>query len=208
MLYSDECADMVLDSTPDNVEGISFREAFKDALICFTHFGKMADDTGTTSTAAWVAFIRHMAIMCRNGERSVDCILPVLLWNTQLCEHAMTGVLIQFKRRKRSGAIAKYSIDQADFNFFPKALEKCGHGSIPTSYRPYVSLIMELGVQVKLPEEAKIATKYKPDKYSSSSKESNRQPRTPPPIQGDQVHATPSKMYIPRHGERHHCNHI
>jgi hypothetical protein len=61
---------MVLDSTPDNMEGISFREAFKDALICFTHFGKMADDTGITSTAAWAAFIRHMAIMCRNGQRS------------------------------------------------------------------------------------------------------------------------------------------
>ncbi|KAF8240150.1 hypothetical protein L208DRAFT_1385076 [Tricholoma matsutake] len=54
---------------------------------------------------------------------------------------------------------------------------------------------MELGVQVKPPEEAKIATKYKPDKYSSSSsKESDLQPRTPPPIQGDQVHATPSKI--------------
>ncbi|KAF8218993.1 hypothetical protein L208DRAFT_1523899 [Tricholoma matsutake] len=197
MLYSDECADMVLDSTPDNVEGISFREAFKDALICFTHFGKMADNSGTTSTTAWVAFIHHMAIMCQNSKCSVNCIVPVLLWNSQLCEHAMTGVLIQFKRRKRSSAITKYSINQADFKFFPKALEKCGHGSIPTSYQLYISLIMELGVQVKPPEEAKIATKYKPDKYSSSSKESVRQPRTPLPIQGDQVHGTPSKMYIP-----------
>jgi len=206
MLYTDKCADMVLDSTPDNVEGISFREAFKDALICFTHFGKMADDSGITSTAAWVAFVRHMAIMCRNGERSVDCILPVLLWDTQLCEHVMTGVLIQFKRQKRSGTIAKYSIDQADFNFFPKVLEKCTHGSTPTSYRPYVSLIMELGVQVEPPEEAKTATKYnKPAKYfSSSSKKSNRRPLTPPPIEGGPDIATPSKMYVPHHGQRHH----
>lgn len=202
-LYTDEFADIVLDSTPDNMEGISFREAFKDALICFTHFGKMADDTGTTSTAAWAAFIRHMAIMCRNGQRTVDCILPVLLWDTQLCEHVMTGVLVQFKRKIQSGTIAELSIDQAKLDFFPKALEKCRtHGSIPTSYRPYVSLIMELGVQVKAPEEAKTATKYKPDQYSS--KKSDGGPRTPPPIEGGPDHATPSKMYIPQYGRRHH----
>ncbi len=95
MLYTDDCANMVLDSTPDNMERISFREAFKDALICFTHFGKMADDTGTTSTAAWAAFVRHMAIMCRNGQHSVEWILPVLLWDTRLCEHVMTEVLVR-----------------------------------------------------------------------------------------------------------------
>jgi len=141
-LYTDNCAEMVLDSTPDNMEGISFREAFKDALICFTHFGKMADDTGITSAAAWAAFIRHMAIMCRNGQRSVDCILPVLLWDTRLCEHVMTGVLIQFKRQIQSGAIVEYSIDQAKFNFFPKTLEKCtwvdSHGPhvLPAIHQP------------------------------------------------------------------------
>ncbi|KAF8219942.1 hypothetical protein L208DRAFT_1417427 [Tricholoma matsutake] len=53
---------------------------------------------------------------------------------------------------------------------------------------------MAIMLQVKLPEEAKITTKYKPDKYSSSSKESDCQPQTPPPIQGDQVHTTPSKI--------------
>jgi len=72
-------AEMVLNSNPDNLNGVPFREAFKDAIICFTHFGKMADDTGVTSIAAWVAFVRHIGIICRNGQRAVDCILPVLL---------------------------------------------------------------------------------------------------------------------------------
>src|SRR5882762_1944669 len=167
-LFIDECANVVLDSTPDNMEGIPLKEAFKDALVCFTHFGKMADDTGISSAAAWAAFIHHMAIMCRNGQRTVYCILPVLLWDTRLCEHVMTGVLVQFKRQIQSGTIAELSIDQAKIRFFPKALEECTHGSIPTSYRPYISLIMELGVQVKIPEEAKTATMYKPDRYPSS----------------------------------------
>ena len=200
MLYSDACANMVLNSTPDNMEGIPFEEAFKDALVCFTHFGKMADDTGVTSTAAWAAFIRHMAIMCRNSRRSIDCILPVLLWDTQLCEHAMTAVLVQFKQ---SGTIAELSIDQAKFNFFPKALEKCTHGSIPMSYRPYVSLIMELGVQAKAPQETKTTAIYEPDQYSSSSMTSDGRPRTPSPIEGGPDHATPPKTHIPQYGRRH-----
>ena len=120
MLYTDECADMVLDSTPDNMGGISFRETFKHALICFTHFGKMADDTGITSTAAWAAFIRHMAIMCRNGQRTVDCILPVLLWDARLCEHVMAGVLVQIKRQIKAATVVELSIDQAEVNFSPK----------------------------------------------------------------------------------------
>lgn len=207
MLYTKECAERVLNSTPDNMTGVSFREAFKDALVCFTHFGKMADDTGVTSTAAWAAFIRHMAIMCRNGQHTVDCILPVLLWDTQLCEHVMSGVLVQFKRQTRSGTIAGYSIDQAQVKFFPKMPEKCRHGSHesiptdPTFRRPYVSLIMELGVQSKTPEIATTATTYKPP---SSKKKSNVRPRTPPPVSGGPDHATPSKLYIPEYGERHH----
>ncbi|KAF8233182.1 hypothetical protein L208DRAFT_901969, partial [Tricholoma matsutake] len=204
-LFVDGCADMVLDSTPDNMEGMSFREAFTDALICFTHFGKMADDTGTTSAAAWAAFIRHMAIMCRNGQRTVDCILPVLLWDTRLCEHVMTSVLVQFKRRIKGGTVAKLSIDQAEDSFFPKKLGKCTHGSIPTSYRPYVSLIMELGLQLK-PPEAQTTSIFKPDSYSSSSssKKSDPRPHTPPPNEASPDHATPSKIYIPQHGRRHH----
>ncbi len=161
----------------------------------------MVDDTSITSTAVWAAFIRHMAIMCRNGQRSVDCILPALLWDTRLCEHVMTGVLIQFKRRKRSGTVAEYSVDQAEFDFFPKTLEKCTHGSIPTFHRPYISLIMELGVQLKTPKKAKTATIYKP--ASSSKKKSDGCPQTPPPIEGGPDRATPSKIHIPQYGQHH-----
>ena len=115
----------------------------------------------------------------------------------------MTGVLVQFKRQIQSGTVAALSIDQAKFNFFPKALEKCTHGSIPTAYRPYVSLIMELGVQAKAPQETKTTAIYEPDQYSSSSKESDGRPRTPPPIEGGPDHATPPKMHIPQYGQRH-----
>jgi hypothetical protein len=196
-LYNDECAREVLDSTPDNVEGIPFREAFKDALICFTHFGKMTDDTGVTSSAVYAAFIRHMAIICRTGRHIVDCILPVLLFDTKLCEHVMTGVLVQFKRQTLSDGIAKYGIDQADINFFPETLKKCTHGSTIDTYRPYVSLIMELGGQVELPEETNSTAELDPKKAAVGH------PQTPPPIEEGLDHTTPSKVYIHRPNEGH-----
>jgi hypothetical protein len=116
----------------------------------------------------------------------------------------MTGVLVQFKRQIKGGTVVELSIDQANVNFFPKTLEKCTHGSIPASYRPYVSLIMELGVQVKPPEKAQTATIFKPRRCSSSKKTFDSPPRTPPPIEGSPDHTTPSKIYIPQYGQRHH----
>ncbi len=198
-LFTEKCASQVLNSKPDNMEGIPFKNAFKDALICFTHFGKMADDTGVTSTAAWAAFIRHMAIMCRNGQRSLDCIIPVLLWESRLCEHVMTGMLIQFKRQIESGTVAGYSIDQAKFNFFPKTSDECTHGSttIVPSLRPYISLIMELGVQPKLPKETKTPTIFTSKPDSSLSKKSRQ--KTPPPNMDNNTttqRGMPDTMYL------------
>ena len=200
MLYTEECAKQVLNSEPDNMKGKPFKLVFKDARICFTHFGKMADDTGTTSAAAWAAFMRHMAIMCRNGQHSVDCILPVLLWDTELCEHVITGILIQYKRKKQRGTVAGYTIDQDSIKFFPETIEKCTHGSKKgsksksNSYRPYVSLIMELGVQPQVPDEANTPTQFKP---ASSSKKTSHRPQASDP-------ATPSKVYIAGQGTSHY----
>jgi len=202
MLISEQYVEMVLNSVPDNVGGVSFREAFKDAKICFTHFGKMADATGVTSTAAWVAFVRHMAIMARNGQDNLDCILPVLLWDTKLCEHVVTGVLIQFRRRKQKSTIAKSIINEADIDFFPKAKasRKCTHGPVEHtySYRPYVCLVMEMGVQVKPHGGAKKSTKI------GSGGESYTRPQTPPPMGQRSQPTTPSRIEIPSYGQKHH----
>src|SRR5438477_8271181 len=96
MLFVKNYTEMILDSRPDNRnEGLTLREAFKDAKIRFTHFGKMADDSGTTTYAAWAAFMRCMAISCRSGQPTLDCVLPILLWDQKLCEWVMSGFLVQ-----------------------------------------------------------------------------------------------------------------
>lgn len=136
--------------------------------------GKMADDTGVTSSA----FIRHMGIICRNGQCAVDCILPVLLWDTQICKHVITAVLIQFKQRKCSGTITAYSINESEIGFFPKTLEECTHGSAAKDYRPYIGMIMELGVQTVLHDNAKIPTIFRPNEKPSVKKIPSSEPRT------------------------------
>jgi hypothetical protein len=57
--FSDNYANQILNSIPDNIKwSTTFAEAFKDAIVRFTHFGKMADDTGTTTHAMFAAFVR------------------------------------------------------------------------------------------------------------------------------------------------------
>jgi hypothetical protein len=85
------------ESTPDN------------AHVSFTHFGKTED---TYPSSVMAGFVRHMALpSIHNG---VDCILPVLLWDTKLCEHVVTGVLIQFLQWDKSGTPDDYGVDQED----------------------------------------------------------------------------------------------
>jgi hypothetical protein len=140
-LFTEENAHQVLESLPDNIKlETKFRDAFKDAKVRFTHFVKMGDNTGTTSAASWVALARGMAIITRSGEVAVDAIIPILLHDDKLCEEVVSGLLVQFKRRRHSGPKASYLINQRTIRFFPK-------GSSDSDERPYISLVMELGVR-------------------------------------------------------------
>jgi hypothetical protein len=164
-LFTEENAHQVLESLPDNIKlETKFRDAFKDAKVRFTHFVKMGDSTGTTSAASWVALTRGMAIIPRSGEVGVDVIIPILLHDKQLCEEVVSGLLVQFKRRCHSGPKASYLIDQRTIGSFPE-------GSPDEHPRPYISLVMELGVQPKgtvptkeLPKSALSASTTTPSK--------------------------------------------
>jgi hypothetical protein len=174
-LFTEKNAHQVLESLPDNIKfETKFGDAFKDAKVRFTHFVKMGDSTGTTSAASWVALTRGMAIITRSGEVAVDVIIPILLCDKPLCEEVVSGLLVQFKRRRHSGPKASYLIDQRTIGFFPE-------GSHP---RPYISLVMELGVQPKgtvptkeLPKSAPSASTTTPSKLDVTKQGRLRHPR-------------------------------
>jgi len=150
-LFSEDYANQILNSVPDNViSSVTFEAKFKNAVVRFTHFGKMADDSGTTTNAMFAAFIRCMAFICWSSQRIVDVLIPVLLEETdKLEESVMTGLLIQIKRRINRGSVNQYQIDQKKLGFFP-----------PDSMdqRPYIALVAELGVQ---PRTSTAATTYR-----------------------------------------------
>jgi hypothetical protein len=63
-----------------------------------------------------------MAIITRNGQYNVDCILLILLWDSKICEHVITGSLVRFTACKVD------AINQANISFFPETVEYM-HGS-------------------------------------------------------------------------------
>ncbi|KAF9507409.1 hypothetical protein BS47DRAFT_1351722 [Hydnum rufescens UP504] len=151
-LFSASFGDQILTSLPDNVKSsTTFEAAFKDAVVRFTHFGKMADDSRTTTSALFAAFVRCMAIICWSSQETIDLLIPVLLEPREvLKESVMTGILIQVKRHKRKG---RYHIDQQALKFFPS-----NHKS---DSRPYITLVAELGIQLPIAPEATTKAKVK-----------------------------------------------
>jgi hypothetical protein len=103
---------------------VTFAEAFKEAIVRFAHFGKIADDT--TTNVALAAFVRCMAIIrLWSLHDIIDIPLPVLLKQGQkLHESIISGVLVHIKRRKVKGSTAQYAIDQASSVFLPPTMHR------------------------------------------------------------------------------------
>jgi hypothetical protein len=187
-LFSKDYADQILDSVPDNVKSTTkFAEAFDDAIVRFTHFGRMADDTGTTSYAMFAAFVRCMAIICWSSQDVVDILLPTLLKRGDTIQESnMTAVCIQIKRRKVKGSVVRYEIDQRAIGLFPPS---------PTDIRPYITLVAELGVQLPISKAA--TTKAIVRENLIKFKEDVDKPRTTTKRKAESPPGTPSEIVIP-----------
>lgn len=163
-------------------DGLPLQEAFKEAYVRFTHWIKMADDLVTTTKAATAAFLRCAAIICRTNGPVVDMIIPILMWDTVIGEWVISGILVQIKCRLRLGTVqAACQIHEEDIGFFspleesqipdlgPK-FEKTPSRPEP-SERPYIGLVMELGVQPPIFPEVFTPVKFEnPEKKGRKGK--------------------------------------
>ncbi|KAH7890620.1 hypothetical protein F5I97DRAFT_1923094 [Phlebopus sp. FC_14] len=133
--------DIILQSNPENKNDEShvLENAFKHA-VRFTHFVKAADDCVVKSSAMVAGFVRGSAFIGHNTQEDVDIIIPILLEKDAAAieESVMSAMFIQVKRRKKAGTINAYNIEEKRFGFFPK--------EETTELRPYVTLVVELGV--------------------------------------------------------------
>ncbi|KAM6492513.1 hypothetical protein JOM56_012237, partial [Amanita muscaria] len=144
--------EIVLEAKPDNVfNGPTFKDAFKDAVVRFTHFGRFVDDTATLQDAAHAAFFRSMAIICHDTQKSVDIIVPVLsTTDGAVCQHVITSILIQVKRRICASKPRLLAIDQSNLEFFPPKVTICNCAKKPRNTElPYISFLLDLGVRAR-----------------------------------------------------------
>lgn len=58
----------------------------------------------------WFLFITWRSYVGTTERVSYFCILPVLLKDAQLCEHVVTVVLVQFKRRIRKDILCPLTV--------------------------------------------------------------------------------------------------
>ncbi|THH04277.1 hypothetical protein EW146_g10218 [Bondarzewia mesenterica] len=154
-LFEDSIAQQILDGRPDNVaDGLTFREAFEDASVRFTHFAKLDDSLVASTDGMFAAFVRGMAFIAKYDEAVIDLFFPVLLRNELLREEVMTGILVQVKRRRTARTVAAYDdIKAEDISFFSTS------NSFTEDRRPYCTIVMELGVQPAILEHASKAKK-------------------------------------------------
>lgn len=158
-LFASPTAEEVLDSRPDNIAGHdvkTFGEVFARAYVRFTHFVRLQDGCGLTTRGLAGAFIRGMAYVAKVGQMLVDIIIPVLLDRSQPpTPDNMSCILVQVKRRIRAGTPAMYDFTAEQLGVFEDSDPKPEDGAVVDAEaadilpRPYIALLLELGVKSK-----------------------------------------------------------
>ena len=142
--FSDQHADIVLESIPDNVsDGEKFKDAFQDSILRFTHFITMSSrsnngDHCPWTSIAWAAFVRGAAIIYQSTQDTADFMIPLLDGkDSKIGESTISAIIVQIKNRIQVGPQNQYLIDAKAAGLFKKETKK---------FHPYVCLVMELGV--------------------------------------------------------------
>ncbi|EIN03972.1 hypothetical protein PUNSTDRAFT_139014 [Punctularia strigosozonata HHB-11173 SS5] len=120
-----------------------------------------------------------MAAICRNRGAIVDVFLPILLDKAAaLGPEVMPGIFLQFKLRELARTPSAYIIDEDNIRFFSRDPAD-GDGQ---TLRPYISLIMELGVTNPPSLLQREPTRHHSQTAAVPSKQKH-QSGSPPPIQ-------------------------
>lgn len=180
-LFAPNLAREILGSKPanrvtgDQTGNGTFEEVFKDAWIRVMHYAQAGDEHvfNAGTHAMFAAFVRGMAFVCRdsignrNGGNFVNILVPVLLRDVKIGSSVMSAVFIRVGRRAGL-SMGTYPIIDAEkhFDFFHPEPDRLSEDN-----RPYVTLIMDLGVRDPVLDRAKplVKTKLPPTQHEVSS---------------------------------------
>ena len=69
-LFGDTNYERIADNKPDDGDD-TFRDAFKNAYVRFTHFVRAGDESAVSTEAAYAAILRSMAFQCSHGQKTI-----------------------------------------------------------------------------------------------------------------------------------------
>jgi len=183
----------ILMSHAQNVpNSATFKEAFADAYIHWTHFAKAGDDSVISDEAAWIAMVRGIFWQCSDQQADINGILPLLLsvLGTKLGRWVMSAVFWQIKDKTKKHAA---HVDAEKLKFFstpPKDEPEKG------TRRPYIVITMQFGVQ-NIPRTTMPNTP--PGPHISQQPEDVTPPRTNVPRDQPTRNGKPARSTHPRY---------
>ncbi|KAH8103408.1 hypothetical protein BXZ70DRAFT_727695 [Cristinia sonorae] len=87
------------------------KDIFATGKIWFNHFIKVQDFTVVDQEFLWRYLVRGAALICANGTRGVDIMVPILINSNGLCPSNVTCILIQVKNDPSFSAVRKCLFD-------------------------------------------------------------------------------------------------
>lgn len=140
------------------------------------------------------AFIRGTAFVCRRSEDMIDITLPILLWDAKISEWVMSSFFVKITDQATART---YEIIAEHLRFFPKedhVDENLFTKPSPTK-RPYIALIMDLGVQNPLSAYAQFPTENSNGEFQTNISAENTVGAMAAAPQGPVAPCTQSKLY-------------
>jgi hypothetical protein len=139
-LLTQQYVDSLLSRHPDNnPDGPTFEEAFVDAYVMFTHFGKATDDWCMSHAFMFMALCRNMAISCRERMEFADLCIPIHFGRkTPLSRQTTSSILVSIKDKADVMGFSRTFVDINKMAFKEDGISQ-----------PFIILILQLGVQAK-----------------------------------------------------------
>ncbi|KAF7973566.1 hypothetical protein HWV62_14834 [Athelia sp. TMB] len=167
-LFAEQWFETIANSTPVGEDNRSFKDAFKDCYVHFTHWAKLADASYITTEALWKGLARGVAWQCCDNAPGIGMVIPLLMGKeSKLGCGTVTALFVQIEDRSKA-QIVTLRKDFASILF---------EGG---KQHPFIFLTMQLGARLSEAQQLrKTAAPAANDKVTHSQKNTNDAKNTP-----------------------------
>ncbi|KAH7332884.1 hypothetical protein B0J17DRAFT_677966 [Rhizoctonia solani] len=117
-------------------------EVFTNSYVSFSHFTLAEDSEMLSARALATALVRGMAIQAKDGQRSIDAVIPIHMGSLDAPISPLTtsAINLQFKNRK---VASEFHVDRTI--------------TVPNEEMPTISIVFEFAATGKAPDTVKIS---------------------------------------------------